>query len=34
MLDREGKFLDLQEIRIAEQAIEINTKGMCCELGE
>ena len=29
MLDREGESLDLQEGRFADQAVEINTQGMC-----
>lgn len=34
MLNRESQRLDLQEIGIPEQAIEIDTQGMGCELGE
>ena len=33
MLDWEGQGLDLQEIWLTEQAIDIDAKGMCSELG-
>ena len=33
MLDRKRQGLDLQESWLADQAIEIDRQGMCCELG-
>ena len=33
MLDRKSQGLDMQESRLADQAVEIDTQGMCCELG-
>ncbi len=33
MLDRKRELLDLQEVRIAEQAVEIDAKRMCGQLG-
>ena len=33
MLDRKGKGLDLQEVRVAKQTIDIDAQGMSGELG-
>ena len=33
MLNRKSQGLDLQESWLADQAVEIDTQGMCCELG-
>ena len=33
MLDRKGQSLDLQEGRLADQAVEIDAQGMCGEFG-
>jgi hypothetical protein len=33
MPDRKGKGLDLQEVRITQQAIDIDAQRMCCQLG-
>src|SRR5215210_1531153 len=33
MLNRKGQSLDLQEGRLADQAVDIDTQGMCCEFG-
>ena len=33
MLVRVRQFLDLQELGLADKTIDVNTKGMCCQLG-
>jgi hypothetical protein len=33
MLDRESQGLDLQELRLTQQSVDIDTQGMSSELG-
>src|SRR5512145_274771 len=33
MLNRKSQSLDLQKGRLADQAVEIDAQGMCCEFG-
>ena len=33
MLDRKGQFLDLQIVRYAQEAVDINAEGMCSQFG-
>ena len=33
MLNGKSQGLDLEEGRLADQAVEIDTQGMCCEFG-